>query len=223
MGDLMAVLMGPLPGCHHCDPSFLVDIGHAGLRLEVGVFLEGRAVGALHDHRRLPKGCLHIALADAVMAKEVARVIGMDLWGAGAQRFLGVINPRQVLIFHLDELHRLRRDLLALRRHQGHHIPLVADHIGAGLAVGSADHRLIEVDQAVFVHRHVLRREHRHHPRQRLGPAGVDPPDSRRRAAGPLHLQVELPRQIQIPRIGGPAGYLALRIDPWDRDPDGHG
>ena len=64
MGDLLLVLVRPLPGDLDRDAALVVDVAHCGFGLEVGVLLVGHLVRALDDDvgggaagvRRLPCG-----------------------------------------------------------------------------------------------------------------------------------------------------------------------
>ncbi len=70
--DLLLVLPRPLSGHHHCDPTLVVDVGQTRLRLQIGVLLSRGSILAFHnDVRCLPPG-IHVALADLVMADEIA-------------------------------------------------------------------------------------------------------------------------------------------------------
>ena len=86
MCDLTLVLMRPLPGHLHRDAALVVQIGHTGLGLEIGVLLHGGLIDALDDDVGLAEACFDIAFADAIAVADVVRAVGMKLIRDGPRR-----------------------------------------------------------------------------------------------------------------------------------------
>ena len=89
--DLALVLMRPLPGHLHRDAAFLVQIGHTGLGLEIGVLLHRGLIDPLDDDIGLAEARFDVAFADAIAVADVVRAVGMKLIrdgtvGSGATR-----------------------------------------------------------------------------------------------------------------------------------------
>jgi hypothetical protein len=105
------------------------------------VLLGRRGVIPFDDHRRLAEALRRIALADAVMAKDVRVALGMQ-----AQRILlhclaRIGQDRQVLVIDLDELAGPGGDGFAFSHHQRHLVAHVADLALGDDGVGRLLHR----------------------------------------------------------------------------------
>ncbi len=221
MGDLLLVLMRPLAGDLDRQPSFVVDVGHPRLGLQVGVLLDRGVILALDDDVGGAEGGVGIALANPVVAEDVAVAIGEEQRRAGGQGCFDIGHHRQ--IFELD-------DDLAQRPGRRRfvfgddHRQLVADETDAVRVrfgrTRAAQDRLVRHDQAVLVDRHVAGREDRHDARHALRLFGVQAADDGMRPAGEEDLHRQHPGQIDVARVERLSGDLAQRIDPLQRSSD---
>ena len=73
--DLAAVGEGDLGTYVDSDLTFLVNLGHARLRLQEGVIQAGRPVLPLNDDIRFSEALLHIAFAHLDALEEVAAIV----------------------------------------------------------------------------------------------------------------------------------------------------
>ena len=104
VSDLFAILRRPLATDLDRDPTFLVDVGGAGLRLKVGVFLMRNLVHLVDDGVGQGEAEVGIALADSklVVGVGVEPVLGVDQRGPGSERGVDVVDERKVLPLDLD-------------------------------------------------------------------------------------------------------------------------
>ena len=134
---------------------------------------------------------------------------------AARERFLEVVDDRQLLVVDLDQVDRLLRDLRRDRRDGGHEVALVAHVL---LAEQAAVLREVAVQHV----RHVLVRRHGQHARQRLGLGCVEPRDAAVGHAGELELRMQHAREGQVGRVAARARDLVWAVCP-DEAPLGNG
>ena len=131
MGDLFLVGVSPLTAALDCNAAFFVQVGQPGFRLEVGVLLVWRMVFAFDDHVCFGKSRLHITLADFVPDANVGIAdFRMDARRIRLHRLDCVVDGRQILVFHADQVARFGGDGFRLGDNNCHPVALAADDIG---------------------------------------------------------------------------------------------
>ena len=155
VGDLLLLLVRPLPADVDGDPAVRVNPAHARLRLQVGMFLVRQAVFALDDDvGRIPTG-RHVPFANLVMLEDVGAVPRLHQ-NLVPHRFVDVGHGRQWLPVNRNQRSGALGLRLALGHDHGHVIALPAADVAVGLGAAEPDHHgLVGQDQAVFVDRHV--------------------------------------------------------------------
>ena len=165
-GYFLAGVVDALVGGVDLD-AVLVREGHGALGLEEGVLGE-RGHEALRN--RILGVCqrgLGVAADDVALLAEVA--VRVQLRRVRRLGLLHVPDGLEDFVLDLHELAGLVHDLLCLANDEADGISYEAGDVALG------DHDVpVLLDVADLVVRHVLRRQHRQHARQRLGLGGVD-------------------------------------------------
>jgi hypothetical protein len=166
MGYRATVGVRPLARARNRDPAGIVDVGEAGLWLQVRVFLGRCAVFGLDDNVSLLETSANISFADLVADADIgAAYLGVDQASLGPKPFQRVAYDRQVLILHSNQSQSCLRCRLSFCNDDRNLIPNEANGIGVrSRGTGATEDRLIRYLEAVFVHGYVSRRVHRPHP-----------------------------------------------------------
>ena len=102
LGDLLPILVQPLTRRLDHDPTGIVDVGDAGLRLEEGVLLPGGAELALQHHVGGSKSGRDVALADRNPSQQIGAATLVNERRVGRLRVSRVGDGRQVLVLNHD-------------------------------------------------------------------------------------------------------------------------
>ena len=185
--------------------------------------LSGKDV--LEDFIRLPKALLYVAAANLGVGDDVRtrdpgkRLLDfecvhvlVDQWAARFHRFERIENPGPFLIFDIDQVDSLARDLLAQGRHRSHRLAGVADLL-------PGEERLVTDSRAESVRR-VVAADRRAHTPQFAGAAEINGNDSGMGIGRSQCLGVEHSRQREVRTIGPPAGDLVDRLAALHRLPN---
>ena len=229
VGDLVLVLVRPLPADDDRDSVLVIDVRQTCFWLKVGVFLGAGLVIGFHDHVRLRPGGRYIAFANLMMGDEVPlgaqlgmhRVglpVGMELRRVGLQGREWIGDDGQVLVFDADQVPGLLCCALAFGHDHGHLVADKAHHVGSRLGrSGTAQHRLVGRLQAILVDRYVARSEHGHHAGQGFGLSRVDAQDPGMGPPGKEELGVEHVVHCYVTGIERLAGDLGAGVHAGDR------
>ena len=160
VGDLLLVLVGPLARDLHRHPTLVIDVGHACLRLQVGVLLVGELVGRLHHDIGVGPALGHVALADA---QRVVGVGGLAVLGVDhrvrSQRLVDVGQHRQRLPPGLDGGRPRMGRVRGLCHHQGEPVSLPSRHVAGQLAAAGVleadEHGMVGHGETELVHGNV--------------------------------------------------------------------
>ena len=228
VGDLLLVLVGPLAGDGHRDPTLVVDPADPGLGLQVGVLLVRQVVRPLDDDVGLLPARGGVALAQPVGHVDVGVgvEVGPDHHVAG-QGGVDVGDDGQVLPLHVEALGTEVRRIRRLGHDDGDLVALPPADVGRhrrppGVAQPDED-RLVEHGQAVLVDGHVGGGEHGQHPGRGLRRPHVHGQHAGVGAAGEDHAGVEHLGLAQVGRVAGLARHLGRGVAPWRRPADGRG
>ena len=196
--------MQPLTGGLDDQPPARVEERDPGFGLQVGVLLPRCGERTLDDDVCRGKGCVDVALDDALVEQHVV-AIGVHALRAGKQRVARVADDRQVLVFDAHEGRAVARRAIRRRDDERDAVAVVTNDV-------VAEHRLIALDQPVPVVGNVARREDRDDAGKRACGAGVDAANAGVRAAGedgrePQHLGVN-----QVRGIAGRTGHFAQGV-----------
>ena len=128
------------------------------------------------------------------------------------ERRLGVEDRRQLLVLHVDQPARLRRDLLGLGGHGGDLVTDAADDVSLEGQV------VLRVPERVL--RDVPARDHAQDARECLRAGRVDPRDAGVRDARPQDLAPDHPRQLEVGEVLDRARHLLHGVELGDARAD---
>ena len=192
------------------DHIVLVHPGEAHLRLQEGVFLEGRAVGVLDDQVGRGEARLDIALPDPALGDDVVGAVDQRRAGfLGLQRVVDAGNRLQL---DLDQVRRLLGEIAGLRSDQRQRLAEVA-------------HPLLDQDRLIGIQAllaglagnvggraavgHIGGGQDTSHTVQRPCARYVEAGKPGARDIGAQHPHVQHPRQRIVAGIGRPPRDLA--------------
>ena len=135
--DLVAVDVQPLGRDEEVDAAVLGGHREPGLRAEEGLVLHPDLVLAAHHDVGLAR---LLAVGDVDVAQKVAG--GVQRWGVGSRRVLGVGERLELLVVDLDPLGGAARGLRVVGGDDRHRLALVAD-------LAERQHRLVVVLEPV--------------------------------------------------------------------------
>ena len=195
-----------------------VDPADAGLRLQIDVVDERRAIGVLDDDVGAPEPFDDVAASQVPAPEDVAAVVHRR--SVRGERRERVVDPGNLRVLDLDEVGGPGGDLRCLGRDGGDRLALEAHAAvgqhglggedGAGGGLGHAPRQF----HAELVARHVARGEYRDHAGQGARGLRVEPDEARRRVGAPNDAAVEHAGQRQVARVDRPAAHFFPRVGP---------
>jgi hypothetical protein len=171
------------------------------------------AIGALDDHVGLAQGPVHVPRLEPVAeVHQVAGKLRVELGRVRPQGVDRVEDRRQLLVLHLDETARLRRDLLGLGRHRRHLVPDAPHNVPleGEVVPGVAERALLDVGA----------RDHPEDAGQRLRLPRVEVPDPRVGHPGPQDPAPDHPGHLEVGEVPDGAGHLLDRVQLRDAGAD---
>ena len=204
----VAVVRDVLAGREDGDDAVVIDVGEAGLRLEIGVLDLLGGVDLLDDQIGFGEALLDVADADRDVLDDVVGRVVVQHRGAGPHRLVGIEHCRQRLVDDLDFRQRAPRDQRVFGCDRRHLLADVA-HLAA-----RHDRLVVHEHAEVVDARHVGTGDDALDARHGLGFRRVDRDDAGVRVRAAQHGHVQHVRHHHVAGIFERARHLARRIEP---------
>ena len=214
--NLFTVAKWNLAAAVHGQPAVCLRHRQRSLRLNERVLHKLRAVFALHNHIRLSKALVHIAILKVILRLEVSG--GVMRVQQHCVRLRGLLWPadyRQQRVVHINQLQCARCNVFRLRHHQRDGIAHIAHLV-------VTQHRPVNlVHAAVFAAGNIRSRKHGHHAGQHFGAAHIHMVQQRVRMRTAQRTRIQHAFHVQVIRIDARTGYLCNGIRARQRTADG--
>ncbi len=153
-----------------------------------------RVESMFQNHIRLGKTLLHIPFAHLDVLEQIPFFVQGGRPGlAGLDR---VADDRQLLEFHLDQVHGFVGDFLGLGSHNGKRVPNVTD----ALSQADQDRPIVNDQAVILLSRQILCRQDGPNPGQTAGLLDIQPLQDPMRDAGPPDTRKQHAIECQVIR-----------------------